>query len=97
MLSFLSLSLDVDKLAAIARRHDMRPGGERPDKHIRQVTPGNYRKHLDEAHIAQLNSELREVLETFGYDKAVSFEAPRQGAKTSLSWGPLPVPAESQG
>ena len=32
-------------LAQIAERHDLRPSSEQPDQHVRQVTPGNYRKH----------------------------------------------------
>ena len=42
------LSLDVGGAEAerIARKYDIRPDDENPERHVRQVTPGNYKKHL---------------------------------------------------
>lgn len=90
MLAFLNLAPGEEKVAAIAARHDVRPTGERPDKHIRQVTPGNFRVHLNEEQAGRLTEELGEVLRAFGYDTVVSFVPSRRGDETSLACRPLP-------
>jgi hypothetical protein len=53
---------------AIARRFDVRPESERPDEHVRQVTPGNYRKHLSENTIRVMNGTFEEYMRIFGYE-----------------------------
>lgn len=73
MLAFLGLSLGEEEIVEIARRQDVLPRQERPGKHIRQVVPGNYRKHFPEDIIAWLNEELRGVLRALGYDTVLSF------------------------
>ena len=60
-------SLDAQQLNEIADRHDIRPDSERPDSHIRQVTPGNFRKHLDEEAQNSLERRFKPVFDFFGY------------------------------
>lgn len=67
MMSYLSLSVDPEKLKAIADKHDIRPDAERPDHHIRQVVPGNFRKHLRPETIARLNEEFSAEMQEYGY------------------------------
>ena len=47
---------------------DVFPGGERPDQHLRQAHPGNFRKKLKRETIDRLNHSFREELEFFGYE-----------------------------
>jgi hypothetical protein len=68
MLAYFSISVDPDKLKAIAEKHDVRPDAERPDMHIRQVVPGNFRKHLSAATIEKLNSEFAVEMRQYGYE-----------------------------
>jgi len=49
---------------------DIRPPEEDPTAFIRKVTPGDHREKLSADAIAELNTQLREVLELFGYDEA---------------------------
>lgn len=53
---------------AVADRFDLRPDAERPDQHVRQVTPGNYQKHLSEDTVARLTAAFGEYLRLYGYD-----------------------------
>jgi hypothetical protein len=46
---------------------DVFPDGERPDQHVRQVHPGNYKKKLKPETIGKLNELFGEELEFFGY------------------------------
>lgn len=66
------LNIDVPEqiLFEIADRHDVRPASEEPSRHIRQVTPGNYRKHLDPRAVAYIEKRCSEVFEAFGYEKS---------------------------
>jgi hypothetical protein len=59
--------LDTGILNEIADRHDIRPDSERPDSHIRQVSPGNFRKHLDQDAQNSLERRFRPVFDFFGY------------------------------
>jgi hypothetical protein len=55
---------------AIARAvapFDVFPDGERPDQHVRQVHPGNYKKKLKPETIGKLNELFGDELEFFGY------------------------------
>jgi hypothetical protein len=67
MLLYLGLVIKPDDRTRIAQQNDIRPAIERPQEHIRQVTPGNYQKHLSETTIKRLNSEFRDILDQFGY------------------------------
>ena len=57
----------AERRNAIADRFDIRPDVERPDQHIRQVTPGNYRTHLDADTISRLNDLFAEYLRLYDY------------------------------
>lgn len=63
------LSLDVGEADAerIARKHDIRPADENPDRHIRQVAPGNYKKHLAPETVRRLNEQYADVMAHFNY------------------------------
>ena len=65
---WLSIEVGGDSIAKIARRHDIRPGDENPDRHVRQVTPGNYQKHLAPSTIAKLNEQYFDVIKHFHYE-----------------------------
>lgn len=55
---------------AIARAvapFDVFPEGERPDRHARQVHPGNYQKKLKPETVERLNVMFREELKCIGY------------------------------
>ena len=55
---------------AIARAvapFDVFPDGERPDQHVSQVHPGNYKKKLKAGTVEKLNEFFRDELEFFGY------------------------------
>ena len=57
----------LEALHAIAAKHDIRPNAERPDHHIRQVVPGNFRKHLRPETIDKLNAEFSAEMQEYGY------------------------------
>jgi hypothetical protein len=67
MLWYLGFALSSDDRKRIAEENDIRPTIERPHEHIRQVTPGNYRKHLSKTTIKRLNFEFRDMLDQFDY------------------------------
>lgn len=60
-------SIPERRIREIAARHDRIPTTELPDQHIRQVHPGNHRKHLSTATIDALNAEFDPILKAFGY------------------------------
>ena len=74
MLDFLGLRLQARRIRVIAEKHDVRPDTENPKKHIRQVTPGNYKSHLSQATIDKLDELLRPVMRHFHYDSGISTE-----------------------
>jgi hypothetical protein len=47
---------------------DVRPAEDDPHRFIRQVSPGDHRRKLDAATIAQLNRALEEPMKLFGYE-----------------------------
>lgn len=51
----------------VAAQFDIRPDSERPDQHIRQVTPGNHRQHLTEGAVAAIEGSLGQYMKLFGY------------------------------
>lgn len=57
-----------DLCATIAARHDLIPDQEDTSKHVRQVHPGNFRKHLSQRTIDDLNSVFEQEMRFFGYD-----------------------------
>ena len=46
IVDFFTLSYDEKRIKKIARAYDVHPIKENPNAHIRQVSPGNYNKHL---------------------------------------------------
>lgn len=67
MLRYFEVDLAPKDIEKIAAKHDVRPDEERPDQHVRQVTPGNYKKHLHEETIAKLNDIFSRPLNQYGY------------------------------
>ena len=67
MLDYFGVALDPEIIAAIAREHDVWPEEERPLEHIRQVKPGNFRKHLSRDSIDRLNAEFEPMLTKYNY------------------------------
>lgn len=57
----------ADARNAIADRFDLRPDAERPDQHVRQVSPGNHKAHLSADTIARLNGLFAEYMRLYGY------------------------------
>lgn len=68
MLAYFEINVPEQVMAAIAARHDVRPERENPGAHIRQVTPGNYRLHLNAATIDSLNRQFATELTRYGYE-----------------------------
>lgn len=52
---------------SVVERFDIRRDREHPDEHVRQVNPGNFRKHINPRTIAQIHSVLGEYMRLFGY------------------------------
>lgn len=67
MLRLVNVELPAEIIRTIAAKHDIRPKGENVGAHIRQVTPGNYKKHLSDSCVARLNDKFANVLRTFDY------------------------------
>jgi hypothetical protein len=65
---WFSVGLSSGRIEAIATAHDFIPEAERPDRHIRQAHPGDYRRKLKPETIATLNVVLDRFLRKFGYD-----------------------------
>lgn len=63
------LQLDVpERLVNVAvERNDVRPELEKFDQHIRQVSPGDHRRKLQESSIEKLNVLFRPILDKYGY------------------------------
>jgi hypothetical protein len=54
----------------IANRHDIRPYEDRPNEHIRHVTPGNYKDHLSATACRRLELIFEDVFEAYGYPRS---------------------------
>jgi hypothetical protein len=85
MLWYLGFGLSSDDRNRIVEENDIRPATERPQEHIRQVTPGNHRKHLSDMTVQRLNSEFRDILDQFGYN-----DGPRSARNWSTSGFTVP-------
>jgi hypothetical protein len=68
MSAYADLPVAPSQLVKIASKHDIVPQDEDPSAHIRQVLPGNYKKHLQRETIAALNDSLSDILSRFNYD-----------------------------
>ncbi len=60
-------SLDAAAIDEVIERYDVFPDQEQPDSHVRQVSPGNYRNHLNDKTIGMVNAALVEDLQALGY------------------------------
>ena len=69
MLLYFDVELADNEIQRIAKANDIRPERERPGDHIRQVTPGNFRKHLTKETIERLNNAYSEELAAYHYEK----------------------------
>lgn len=67
MLAFLDLSLEDDRIEMIAKKHDIVPGQEDSEKHIRKVKPGDHKEKLSPECISKLNTTLQDILERYNY------------------------------
>jgi hypothetical protein len=65
----LDIELDPTTLDQIADRHDIQPSTESPDQHVRQVTPGNYKKYLDDSALNYIESRCGEIFDFFQYPR----------------------------
>ena len=73
MLDFLEMDIPVKIISKIAEKHDVMPEKEDSHKHIRQVVPGNYKKHLKQKTIDKLNEKMADILDCYGYNSVHSF------------------------
>jgi hypothetical protein len=67
MLNYIGIDIKSSKLDKIIKKHDIIPSNEDLSQHIRQVIPGNYRKHLSNSTIIKINSIFKNILKTYGY------------------------------
>lgn len=72
ILCFLEIDLPNTDISRIATRYDVLPSNENPHKHIRQVIPGNYKKHLRHSTIEKLDIYFAPIRKIFCYDSVVS-------------------------
>lgn len=75
---WFGLGLSEATRGEIAAAHSQFPGEERPDQHMRQAHPGDFRRKLKRETIAALNGVLIDYLRTFGYAD------PFEGAQSAL-------------
>ncbi|XSG85245.1 MAG: sulfotransferase domain-containing protein [Methylohalobius sp. ZOD2] len=68
ILDYLGIKENQRLLKNIVSKFDVIPDTESPDKHIRQVHPGNYKKKLQPQTIKKLNNILSPFLEYFDYE-----------------------------
>jgi len=68
MIDFIGIDVSPEIIERAVTRVDSVPESEDPSKHVRQVIPGNYRKHFNDEVIGMLNEELKDVLPIFHYD-----------------------------
>ncbi len=59
--------IDPARRRQIAAKFDERPTEERPEAHVRQVTPGNFQAHLAPATSQAIIDGLNEYMRLFGY------------------------------
>ncbi len=68
MLNFLNLNLRPVQIVRMAKQHNRIPKAESPTKHIRKVTPGDYKEKLSAQCIAKINHILQDVLARYSYE-----------------------------
>lgn len=75
MVNYLDFPHDPQRISNIARQHDIHPEVENPEAHIRQVKPGNHKRHLKADTIRILNLGFDAYLRRYGYMTPESFGA----------------------
>lgn len=71
IVDWFGAELGPAKVTAIAERFDVVPTEEDPFSHIRQVKPGNYKKHLNEQATSYIEEYCRDFFISFGYPFSV--------------------------
>jgi hypothetical protein len=69
ILSYFQVAVPKNVIESIVFAHDVRPEREDPSAHIRQVIPGNFRRHLEPATIDILNREFDTELIRHSYQR----------------------------
>jgi hypothetical protein len=64
---FANKPLDDALLNSLLERHDIVPNGEDSSRHIRQVAPGNYLKHLSDSSVQYIEKKCENAMIVFGY------------------------------
>ncbi|MEQ9301131.1 MAG: sulfotransferase domain-containing protein [Cyclobacteriaceae bacterium] len=62
---YLDLEMNDDLLRNILRNYDIFPAVEDQNSHIRQVHPGNFKKHLKHETISNLDYKFHDILKSF--------------------------------
>jgi 2-polyprenyl-3-methyl-5-hydroxy-6-metoxy-1,4-benzoquinol methylase len=93
MLNFLGIELPSERIDQIAARHNLIPDKEQPDKFVRQVIPGNYKKHLSQPIINKLNKRFNHILSWYGYDtvrfmRLETLKQPTPKTEKKVGFGP---------
>ena len=73
LIRLLDLEVSSKEARRIADKYDRFPAEEEPSKNIRQVRPGNWRKHLDETSAARVEEMFSREMAFFGYVPEVTF------------------------
>ena len=73
ILNFFDLPCDEKIIESIVAQNDILPKNEDPNQHIRQVRPGNYKKHLSQGTCEQLNALFFDFLDRYSYLDSQSF------------------------
>jgi len=70
LVKYYEIPVSDDLIALVAKKHDLIPNEERAGHHIRQVVPGNHKKHLSPEAIARLGTIFASLLAQFRYETA---------------------------
>lgn len=68
IVDLMEADVPASQMRLITARHDVRPAQERPDAHIRQVTPGNYKVHLSDEAQSYLWQHFQPIFTRFNYN-----------------------------
>lgn len=68
ILDFLEFDLATVTIKSIAAKHDIFPQVEKPNSHIRKVTPGDYKEKLEPNTIERLNRVFQKILVKYNYE-----------------------------
>lgn len=69
VLNHFGWSVPQETVDEIIARYDLFPDAEKPDAHVRQVKPGNYREHLNKQTVTAINAAFAEDLAVLGYGR----------------------------